>query len=249
MLKGQIDRPKLEASLRKFAKQFGDTNAQAVARWGVSTCRELAKQTQVWGDKATTETDAKTGEKSKRGPLQKQQGAIIKDALNVIRVTNDSYNPKAKKGNRLTSVEAVNDWIEVNRTRRRARTAKLSTFDKKDCPESIFNQAIKVRSKRAGTAKGGWLGAGMDIAKSQTGTDRINIGKNYLGYAQKHAKFGKAKMDHGLVKPFAELTNTSRHSSSDYVLKRSTFGTASTWGLKKTISWYKKTLKTQDSKK
>lgn len=242
-LKAEIDRPKLERSLKKLAKDFGDTNAQAVARWGVSTCRDLAKQTQVWGDKSKTETDAVTGKKTSRGPLQRQQGAIIMDALFVIRVTNDQYPPKKKKADRLTSVEAVMDWIEINRTRRRARTAHLPLSEKKECDERIFAKAMKIRGKLAGIAKGGWIGAGQHIARTQVGTDRISIGKNYLGYAHKHARLGHGRLERGLLKPSAFLTNAARHVPSSHVLSKGAFASASKWGLVKTLTWYRRAMK------
>ena len=71
MIKAEIDQPKLERSLKRFAKQFGDTNAQAVIRWSVQVCRELAMETQVWGKVKTR---------------KKQEGAMYKDALNVLLV-------------------------------------------------------------------------------------------------------------------------------------------------------------------
>jgi len=49
VIKAEFDMQKLESSLKKASKAFGDTTTQAVARWSVQTGRELAAETQAWG--------------------------------------------------------------------------------------------------------------------------------------------------------------------------------------------------------
>jgi hypothetical protein len=222
----KFDIPKLEKSLKKAAKKFGDTTAQAVTRWGIQVCRELAVSTQVYGKSKTRD---------------KQISAIIADAYNVLLVTDGNVGSRNKRG--LFSPEEVNDWIDLNRTRRRARTAKLPHSERKYCTRTVFDAAIKIRSVRAGMAKGGWLGVGMDLAKGQTGAQRINIGKNFLGYAQKHSAFGEGNPARTGWTPRAVLHNQSAHSASNYVLSNSEREKAIGWGLKKTLTWYRTALR------
>ena len=225
MISAKIDRPKLERSLKSAAKKFGETTKQAVVRWGVSTCRDLAVQTQVWGTSKTR---------------VKQEGAILSDALNCI-YTRPNVGASNKRG--LFTPQDVNDWIEINRTRRRARVAKLPISEKRVCTPEVLKAALKIRNARAGMAKGGWLGAGKSIAAKQTGMDRINIGKNFLSYAQKHGSKGNAKVGTSLFNPIAELHNGWAHTASKHVLSSRGRNEAIAFGLKKTLTWYKKSAK------
>lgn len=246
MFKASIDQARLERSLKRFAKDFGDTNAQAIARWGVQTCRELAAATQVWGRSKT------------RGI---QEGAIFGDSLNVLlvvdrltstgkgyRADNQGKTYYASRDKVLLDAQSVNDWIELNRTRRRGRTAVLPVQERKVCAANIHRKAMRVRYKNAGIAKGGWIGAGKDIARAQKGTDRINIGKNFLGYAHKHSRFGRSTHPRDGWNPFAFLTNTAAHVSSRHVLSPREADKAMTWGIRKTTNWYRQALKKQDQK-
>lgn len=249
VIKAEIDRPKLERSLKRFAKEFGESNAQAVTRWAVNACRELAFETQAWGTKGTR---------------KKQEGAIIADAYNVLlvvdelvktqrgagyRATNQGKSYGVSADNALLSPEDVNEWIELNRTRRRGRTAKLPPTERKACDQRTFKAAMKVRFARAGMAKGGWLGAGQMIARAQTGQERINIGKNFLSYAQKHGGKGHARKPISGWKPFAEISNRTAHSSNKNVLTAGGQKRAMDWSLKKTLNWYRKSVRALDKKK
>ena len=230
VIKATIDRPKLEKSLKRFANQFGDTNAQALVRWGIQTARELAFETQAWGRKDTR---------------NKQIGAIIADAYNVLKIV-----PKEPRGRTaVKDASEANEWIEMNRTRRRGRTAKLPISEKKRCTREVFDAAIKMRSRMAGAAKGGWLGAGQEIARAQTGMDKINIGKNFLGYAQKHAHFGSSMKPRRGFFPKASITNGIRHSGSAHVLASGAGDKAINFGLKKTVTWYRSALRKIDQQK
>ena len=244
MIKAEIDRPKLERSLKRFAKDFGETSAQALVRWSVQACRELAFETQVWGQSKTKD---------------KQQGAMLADSYNVLlvvdklarsgrgfRAENQGKTYHVKADMALTDPQSVNDWIEINRTRRRGRTAKLPPQERKVCAASVHKKAMSSRYKKAGMAKGGWLGAGQDIARAQKGQDRINIGKNFLGYAQKHASFGSATRPREGWSPFVNITNRVAHSGDRNVLTSAAPKRAFEWSLKKTVKWYSSALKRQN---
>jgi hypothetical protein len=106
-----------------------------------------------------------------------------------------------------------------------------------------LKKALTIRFKKAGMAKGGWLGAGQTIARAQTGQGRINIGRNFLGYAQKHERFGTAKKPLNPFKPTTELRNAVRHTASPDVVSPVAKQKATAWGLTKTIQWYRKAAK------
>lgn len=247
MIKAELDQPRLERSLKRFSKQMGESQAQAVIRWSIQVCRELAMETQVWG-------------KVKTRP--KQEGAMMKDAFNVIlvveklektrgngyRATNQgkSYGIPARKA--LLDPEMVNNWIEINRTKRNRRTAELPTTERMVCDQSAFKAAMKIRLARAGMAKGAWIGAGNEIARAQTGTDKITIGKNFLSYTQKHKQWGDAKKPSNGWKPVAGITNRLAYSGNPRVLHRSGIDKAIKFGLSKTVKYYQKAIRAIDKK-
>lgn len=247
MIKAELDQPKLERSLKRFSKQLGESQAQAVIRWSIQVCRELAMETQVWGKVKTR---------------SKQEGAMYKDALNIILVverlektrgrgyvaTNQgkSYGVPARKA--LLDPQMVNNWIELNRTKRNARTAELPATERMVCDQVVFKAAMKIRLARAGMAKGAWIGAGNEIARAQTGADKITIGKNFLNYAQKHKQWGDAKKPSNGWKPVAGITSKLAYSGNPRVLHRSGIDKAIKFGLSKTVKYYQKAIRAIDKK-
>lgn len=226
MLTAKIDERKLQSDLRKVAKAFGESGNQGVARWSIQVCREMARQTKVWG------TD-------KGKSLGKQVGAIRKDAKNVVMIVSGLNLPNA--GRRvITSASALNDWIDANRTRRGSRTAKLPEEEKKICTSDVFEAAMRIRVAKAGMAKGAWIGAGMDIAMRQTGTGKINIGKNYISWAHRHKTHGRGTVQKSTWSPSATMANNLRYASDKSVLSDARIKRAVLWGLKNTIKWYEK---------
>jgi len=221
----KFDLPALERSLKKAAKAFGETSAQAVIRWGVSVCRDLAVQTQVFGQ---TKTKAK------------QENAITAGAMSVVLIV-PKVGASNKKG--LHSPEGVNAWIESTRGKNGRTPKNMPLSERKVCTEATFKKAMRDRFKLAGIAKGAWIGAGQDIAKHQTGQDRIAIGKNFLAYSQKHASRGHGIPAKSGFSPVAVLENKAAHSASSWVLKDSSKRSAVAFGARKTITWYRKALK------
>ena len=244
MIKATIDRPQLEKSLKKFAKEFGENSAQAVIRWSVQCCRELAMETQAWGKKDTR---------------KQQEGAILADAYNVLlvvdsvkitgrtgKVTNQGKSYTVPASSVIKSPVEISDWIEINRTRRRGRTARIPIEDRKVVDRKDFKKGMKERMARAGMAKGAWLGAGQTIAKAQTGQYKINIGKNFLGYTQKHAGRGTATKPANGWKPICGLSNKTAHSASPHVLSSNGMRRSVDFGLKKAVKWYATAINTQN---
>ena len=246
MITAKFDMPKLERSVKKYAKFLGETTAQAVIRWSIQACREMARETQVWGQ---------------AGTRKKQLGSIEKGILTTVlvveslrsvgrtyRATNQGkvYHVPADKV--LADASAVNQWVESHRTGSHGYTRKLPVEERRVCTQQVFKAAMKQRAMSAGMAKGGWIGAGNDIAKKQKGAEKMTIGVNFLKYAQKHSGFGSSIAPQSGFFPKSKLTNKVRHSGDRHVLAGGAFEKASAFGLKKTIAWYRKTLKAQDKK-
>jgi hypothetical protein len=228
MIKASIDIPKLQKSLKVAAKAFGDSTEQAVVRWSIQTCRELAVTTQVFG----------RGKKER----DKQAKAIEMGGYAVINIVEPSKKPRNGNRRLLRSISAINDWIDQNRGAK-GRTRKLPPEQRKDATRELFDKAMRQRKKLAGMAKGGWIGAGQAIAKRQKGQDRINIGRNYVGYAHRHSGKGAARLAGGLFRPFTLLTNNARHTSSSHVVKKGAHQQAAARALRPTITSYRKSLR------
>lgn len=237
MIHASIDRPKLEKSLKRFAKEFGDSTATAVARWGVQVCREMALETLPWKTK-----DSESAKKQQQNAIERDLGRVCNARDHVSKARKKGDDDRLIK----TPSEAIS-WMDENRIKNN-RTRKLTPEKRRDIPRSVFNATVRLLMKNAGIAKGGFIGAGMEIAKAQKGPDRINIGKNFLSYAQKHKSFGSATLPRPGFSPSSKLTNRSRHTGLPYVLKTSAPKKAIDMGLKKTVKWYEKALKAQDAK-
>lgn len=239
MIEAKFDMPKLIKSLERAASNFGETNKNAVARWGVQTCRVLAVSTQAFG---------------KTGTRKKQRFAIEADAKRVIYPVDSIKPSKTGKSVRAThegksfnwpndrvlrNETEVNDWIGRHREKGKHRTTKLPFPELAICTLTIFRKAMKIREANSGMAKGAWLGAGAKIALKQKGAERISIGKNFLSYAQKHSSKGDASVTSDVFKPIGKLINKARHSGSNYVLTDGAKAKAVGFGLQQTIRWYR----------
>jgi len=230
MIKGQMDRAKLQASLRKFGKRFGDSSSQMIARWGVRTAVELAYETQAYG---------------KRDAKKKQIAAMSKDANQIVFAVTSKIRRKDRE---LKSPDDVVNWIESHRKGKKKRTEKLAPKDRRMVRKSTFDKAIRKRASAAGMAKGGWLGAAMDMAARQKGQSKISVGKNVLSYAQKHAKFGKSGLRKTEFSPAGTITDSVRHSGLPYVLRSGAFRSVSGFALQKTVRWYRSAVRHAERK-
>jgi hypothetical protein len=228
MIKAELDRQRHERNLKAFSKAFGDSSQQAVIRWGVQVGREFAVSTQPFG----------SGKASK----EKGRGAMYRDALNVILTVDE----KPKGGNRvLSSADEINSWIEQNRNGK-GRTKQLGNQQKKIVHLPLFEKTMKARVKKSGTAKDGWLDAGTDLARHQQGAERIAIGKRFIGWAQKPAVHGNATKPKSGFSPVAVLQNLTSHSG--WNLAATSERKAVIWALRKTITFYRRTLKARERK-
>jgi hypothetical protein len=250
-----VDMRKLERSLRIFGRDHGESASQAIMRWGVQTCRELAVSTAVFGGRGGGNYSAKATE-------GKQHGRIWKDALSVLLVvdeltptargykaTNQGKTYYAQRHQAVTSPAEVNYWIRINRTRRRRNTAKLTIHDRKVAQKDIVDEALKLRYAEAGQAKAGWLAAGKDMASGQVGMQRLTIGSGFLRYAQKTRGTGRAKKPISKWSPEGFVTNNVAHSRDSNVLAKREIDRAMVGGIKNTIRFYAAALRAKQKKR
>lgn len=240
----EFDRKKLEESLQKASARFGDSTKQAVARWGVQSARQLAIVTQAFGQSGTKKI---------------QVNAIWSSWIKCIEIVQPAYFAAIKSGkvrrrqNKSGTWEAIDmsmvteDPSEIDayvQSQRDSRGRIQSDRGRKIITtKKAMKAAIKKRLQNVGMAKGGFLGAGKEIASKQTGTQRINIGKNFMGYAQKHGSLGHARLTGAAINSEAVLDNNARHTSQKNVLKPNHADQAIDDALKKTIRWYQKAAK------
>lgn len=232
----------------RLSSDFGDTNEAAIARWGVTACRNLVVKTQAWD---TKESSAK----------EKQENAIMKDANRAVysisrnnklvrRIKQRSLTGLVISGElalftparNLTTPQEVNDFIDLNRTTRKGRVPKLNSQSKGIAPATVFNAALRIRKKRAGVAKGGWIGAGIAIGKTQRKGSRITIGKNIANYAHKFKSGGTASMKRSVWSPVGKITNNVAYVSTEHVLKKGDANDAINQGGRMTIRWYEEAM-------
>lgn len=242
MLKVSIDEKRLRRSLEKAAADFGDTTAQGVSRLAVQFAREQATSSQAFG----------AGQDAK-----KQQHNAIEAGVNQVvmkltrpRVRGGFVQGTTRNGSRIrlplhrwiTSAGELDDWVEQNRTRRRGRTASVPANKMPAAPAKVIRSVVTARKRKAGIAKGGWLGAGREAAKFQRGGKRLTIGKNVISWAQRHSGFGSARRGGTSFNPHISLHNKARHSSSPHVMPSGHTAKNMTWAARKTLRWYERAL-------
>ena len=247
MISGDIDTRELNRQMMRLASDFGESNESAICRWGVAVARDLVKRTQAWGDN----TDAK----------KKQENAIKKDANRaVFSVSKGAYVNGVARGKLsglvingelvtftpdriLKSPKEVNDFIDVNRTDRRGRVPRIKAQLKGIASSAHVNAALRIRNRRAGIAKGGWIGAGKSIGAKQRKGSRITIGKNVAGYAHKFKDGGTSSLQRSVWSPVGQIINNVDHVSTDHVLKRKDAINAINEGGRMTLKWYESAIK------
>ena len=214
----KTDNRQLERSLAAASKSFGESSEQALYRWGVQISRELAGATQAFGK----------GKKTK----DIQNKAIYLDAMNVCRMVESRPS--------LKTPQECYEWIEQHRSRGRRRTVKLPIEQRKTVTPAILQEALKPKRDNAGMAKGAWFGSGNQLSSKQSGTQKVNIGKNFLPHAQKFANLGNATTKRSVFSPKAELNNTVKHSSSPEILSQSRKTQVVKRAMLNILKWYDK---------
>jgi hypothetical protein len=222
MIELSIDQRALTAQIVHMTSLFGDANQTGVARWGVATARRLAVETQAFG----------SGQEARIS----QEKAIFKDAhKNIMIVRGDLARRVMKKklpffmhgGQRImiqpyqnvTTAAGVNLFLDASRGGRKQHVIEKPATSWIVTTDAVFKSAMKARIKRAGKAKGGWIGAGKQIGEAFPRSKRITIGKNFLSYAHKHSNLGSATATASTWEPVGILNNHARHAGNSNVIK------------------------------
>jgi hypothetical protein len=248
MISADVDMKELASSLGWVAAQFGECNETGIARWGVATDRMLVKETQVWGDGK----QAKTTHENAMIRDAKRVAIVIQDPKLTRRVMKKSLTGFFAKGKKwtftpqqnLTTAKGLNDWIDLNRSKKSGRPPKAGLKNGVMCITTgkVVMSAMRDRFKRIGKAKGGWIGAGQAIGAHQKTGSRITIGKNVAGYAHKWKSGGTASMKRDTWSPEGTMVNHVKHSADPHVLRPGQMDKAVKDAGRNTITWYEKTL-------
>lgn len=247
MITAEVDMKELERSLLATAAIFGEANETGIARWGVAVCRRLVTVTQPWGENAKTAKET-------------EQKAMLKDVNRAFIVVTDpklvSLLKKGKLGGltvkgvfypfrpyqQIKTGDGVNLFIEANRKGSKMHVPKMGPGMRCITTGAAVKSAMAKRNKRVLKGKGGWIGAGLGIARFQKSGSRLTIGKNVGGVAHKWKSGGSAGMKKDIWNPEGTLENHFKHVSENYVLKDSDMQKAIADGAKNTITWYEKAL-------
>jgi hypothetical protein len=225
-VKAEVNMPKMRHKLNKLSKEFGDTHDQAVSRLAVSVARNLAFETESWG---------------KVGAKKKQEEAIMRGITNVVEIVDAK---KMKWMQNQSKMLVITDPLVLSKhvdslRNKDGMTPRISADQRAITTEAVVKKCFTIRRKLSGMAKGGWLGAGIKASQMQTGGDRLTIGKNFLGYAQKFTDFGRAIMRGGTLRSkFIVLKNTVKHSGKKRVLSAGKIARAKDQASVSTVKWY-----------
>lgn len=220
-MKARIDMVELSRSLKKATKSVGATNKNATTRWAVATARELAIQTQPHGKAGT----------------KKIMSNSVRVGINSCVLIGHPNRIKRGGPRIATSLDQLNSFVESNRDNK-GRARWLHRDRRMICSRQMYNQLVKSRLTKIGKAKGGWVGAGREIAKRQRGRNREIIGKSFLKWTERHQDKGSGKLRKSLFNPLVFLSHRSRHVKNSMILKRSDANRSVYWALKKTIKRY-----------
>lgn len=233
-----------ERKFQKFQKDFGETTRQALIRVGVQAAKEAAVGT--W-------------------PFGKNKKAIVKNIesgarKNIVGIPARGFNEIAKRHSPafpfgkgqwvkldpfqiLRSADEVNKFIEKSRMPN-GRVRKFNKVDKAICKESDMRRTLTNRKKLAGVAKGSWLGAGKMLSRRSRGPEPARVGKNFIGWAQRHADKGKAKMRTvGVGKDEVRLISNAPATKVDEIFSDGHGRKAIGIAFRKTLSWYRRAAK------
>lgn len=262
----EFNEASMKRKLKKLAKNYGEGQRQAVKRWGVQTCRELAKYTQVFGKQKVQGDDATA--------RAAQIGAMKRDGLRLFSVHKGGGYKKSPSGKGgvvningkwfyvgseryISDAAGVDRIIQQHRLTKPIRKGKHFVFvqwlrgkDKYVCSEATMNKAISQRYKRlAGMAKDGWIDAGNDIGKGQKGKGQIKIGASFMKNVRKARVSGHAVEDKKLFRSSAYVVNNLPYVSTAHVLRSKHKKQAIKDGMIKTLKWYKYSIRAENKKK
>lgn len=231
------------SKLSDYAKKVGETNRQATVRYGVATARNLAQ---------FTEPKKSSSKSRKLSAINTMLRVCSPRPAKFITRLRSGKEQRARFGSVWVTVNpsrivgsAGELWnvIENHREGPGGRTRALTPQNKYLCKDSDFNKVVKKRALLWGIAKGSWIGAGMDVAKHESGLSQIGIGKNFISWAQKHANKGKGSVTGRGHKTTVTLTSKTAGAARDRGLSDSDTLLAETVARKSLLKYYSAELR------
>jgi len=227
MIDAKIDTSELARSVKSWSRAFGDTNEQALMRLSSETCRQLAMKTQPWGT-------GKNAREKIAGAIEfdvyktiisirdrKTWNEILAGRQFSIRASNKLVRIQGRNKQILRSLSDIGSWIENSRTGGRV-VRKMGVLNRALAWHEDVAAVVNSRRKSAGMAKGGWVLAGQDVAR-KTNKKGLGVGKRYAKWAKDAAVRagvrGYIEPLKDMWRPKVKISNTARHTKSDYVLK------------------------------
>ena len=210
----EVDVSDVGEKLHMLAEEINETSTQSTVRLGVGAARALAQ--------ATEPRKSTVGSRKKKAAAAMRRVVEPMGARDFNKLRKQA-KPRVKLGGQwypLDKRNLIDDdrqlWRIIEGNRVNGKTKKRPPGFRYICKQATFNKVATRRAKLWGAAKGAWIGAGQDIARTQKGLNRINIGKNLLGWAHHHARKGRGRV---AVSNFrAEVTlvnNTTGAAKSD----------------------------------
>lgn len=188
----QIDTRDVGVSLDLLAEEVGETTEQATVRLAVGVARGLAEETKPKGRSTVAKRKKRAAAGMRRvvEPVAPRYFTALKRGKYERIKIGGQWVP-VRPDRLLDTVQDVWDAVERHRDAE-GKVKKLGPEARYFCRRAVFNKVATKRARLWGVAKGSWIGAGQMIARKQQGLDRVNIGKNFLAWTQRHAKKGQA---------------------------------------------------------
>jgi hypothetical protein len=253
MIKTKIDTKGLERQLMSMAKDFGESNEAAICRWGVHTCRDLVVKTQAFGK------GSEARQKQKDAIAKDVNGAVfgLSKATNVNKLASGKLSGLVINGELITftpdrilkTPQEVIDFVDRNRTGKNRRVYQMARRKKAIAPIKAITSAIGIKLRRAGIAKGAWIGAGKAIAAKQQKGSRIAMGGGIAGYAEKFKSGGTAGLTRSVWNPIGKIINNVPYVGTEYVLKKRDAIEAINGGGRTMKSWYEAVIRARLKRK
>lgn len=233
-LTGRID-PK---SFKEFRRKFGESSKAGLLRVAVFAAREAAAMTRPPG----------TGRKQIIGAIEAGARAVCSPVkpktFKQILKTGTTRRGRGGRFFKLPASKILKGSHEISKfiDRQRGsdgRTIELSLEQKAACKKTDYTKALAARKRRAGRAKGAWLGAGIAVSRIGGGE---RIGKGFMKWAQKHKEEGTARFRHRILDR-SEVTLINRVHYSGKLFSRAAGREAARKAWKKGLAWYKRAVK------
>ena len=211
-------------SLEKFRKQFGETSDQALLRLSLSVSRECAFNTQPKGKKKDKIVEAiEAGARRNIIPLKAPEFKRHAKTNNPAHFVRGRWY-SLRQDQILRSEQDIWEFIEKHRKGNKGRVKWVPTGSKAICKAADLNRVIRSRKKLAG--------------------DRPRLGKNYMGWAQRHKDKGLGRWrPGGRDRSEAQLVSKVPGTLDKKYFNNRLADEAIKSSWRKTISWYRRQCK------